>query len=204
MFGETVIASANTTGMSAATGKVVDVSCPNVAGAQFYKVYAGINNTPANLFPAALTIAGASSTVQANVSGNSVSTTSILTAVAGSVTVNFTSAGTGGQPNSGSNPPASATDSSAVDYDGILTICGGSNSGYMKALNAVFSSNPGDEYNVAFASLYDSVKADPDLILLNGNDRKQVATRSNSTPTPARTASRSRGTRRTTPPSVRS
>ena len=74
--------------------------------------------------------------------------------------MNFTGAGTGGQPNSGSNPPA--TDSSAVDYDGILTICGGLNSGYVKALNAVFSSNPGDEYNVAFASLYDSVKADPD------------------------------------------
>jgi len=175
-FGETVVAQATTTGMSAATGKVVDVSiAANVAGAQGYKVYCGVTAGVAAQFPAALTIAGATNTVQATAFGNQVSNLTILTTVAGCATINFTGAGTGGVPNAGTNPPAAATDSSALDYDGIVTICTGANSGYNRALGTVFSANPGDEYNQAFASLYDSVKADPDLILLNGNDRKQLS-----------------------------
>lgn len=69
------------------------------------------------------------------------------------------------------------TSASAQDYDGILTYLGDSSqSGYLTRLDAPFSSaNPGSEYQTAFASLYDSVKADPDEILFNGRDRKQLS-----------------------------
>jgi hypothetical protein len=65
----------------------------------------------------------------------------------------------------------------AQDYDGILTYLGDSTqSGYLTRLDAPFSSsNPGAEYQTAFASLYNSVKADPDEILFNGSDRKQLS-----------------------------
>jgi hypothetical protein len=71
-----------------------------------------------------------------------------------------------------------ATDTSAYasGYDGILSYACGPNSGYVNHINSTLSvSNPGNEFNVAFASLYDSVKADPDEILANGHDRKQLS-----------------------------
>jgi hypothetical protein len=82
------------------------------------------------------------------------------------------------------NIPAADTSASALDYDGILTYCTSAQSGYLKNISAVtgagsvvgaLSANPGNEFNVAFASLYDSVKASPDEILANGNDRKQLS-----------------------------
>ena len=65
----------------------------------------------------------------------------------------------------------------ATGYDGILSYLGDSTqSGYLIRLDAPFSSsNPGAEYQTAFASLYNSVKADPDEILFNGSDRKQLS-----------------------------
>ena len=71
---------------------------------------------------------------------------------------------------------AADTSAYATGYDGILPTVLGANSGYNNSINAVFStSNPGAEYQTVFARLYDSVKADPDLVLLNGNDRKQLS-----------------------------
>ncbi|WP_439947171.1 hypothetical protein [Streptomyces sp. BBFR109] len=68
------------------------------------------------------------------------------------------------------------TSAYASGYDGILPICTGPDSGYVNRLNAAFStSNPGVEYQNAFVSLYTSVKADPDRILQNGADRKQLS-----------------------------
>jgi hypothetical protein len=80
------------------------------------------------------------------------------------------------------------TSGSALDYDGILTYCTGANSGYVQNISGVTNpgggsapvgslntSNPGAEFFSAFAALYDSVKADPDEILANGNDRKQLS-----------------------------
>lgn len=174
VFGETVAGSATTTGLSAVTGRVVDVTLPNVSGAVGYRVYAGTTNSAAGTFAANLTISSGSG-VQASGFGNYASTLSVATTVAGSVTINFTGAGTGGAPSTGANSPAAATDSDAKDYDGILTYCMGANSGYNKSLNATFGTNPGDEYNVGFAAMYEAVKADPDLILLNGTDRKQLS-----------------------------
>jgi len=64
----------------------------------------------------------------------------------------------------------------ATEYDGILAYCTGANAGYTTKLNGPFStSNPGTEYQTAFASLFDAVKADPDRIMFNGRDRKQLS-----------------------------
>jgi hypothetical protein len=176
-FGETVAGSANTTGMSAATGKVVDVQLTTlVTGAQQYKVYAGTVNAAASVWTADLTIAAGASGIQAAKFGNGIGTLVVASGTAGAVTINFTGGGTGGAPIAGSNPPASATDSSALDYDGLLTICSNpSQAGYVRHLGSTFSSNPGDDYNQVFVSLYDSVKADPDEIFLYGGDRKQMS-----------------------------
>jgi hypothetical protein len=69
-------------------------------------------------------------------------------------------------------------DTSSYDngYDGIMPIVTGANSGYTKNLNSTFNAvSPGSEFQAAFASLYDSVKADPDEILFNGTDRKNLS-----------------------------
>lgn len=61
-------------------------------------------------------------------------------------------------------------------YDGIWTYCTSASAGYRATLNAAFStSNPGTEFQTAFAGLYDSVKTSPDRCLMNGFDRKQLS-----------------------------
>lgn len=84
----------------------------------------------------------------------------------------------GALPTSGIAASTVSADTSAYanGYDGILPIVTGANSGYTKQLNAALSTqSPGAEFQAAFASLYQSVKADPDRILFNGSDRKQLA-----------------------------
>lgn len=85
----------------------------------------------------------------------------------------------GALPSSGTNAstaPSSDTSAYATGYDGILSYCCGSNSGYVNHVNGPLSvTNPGNEFNVAFASIYDSVKGDPDEIFANGHDRKQLS-----------------------------
>ena len=52
----------------------------------------------------------------------------------------------------------------------------GANTGYNYNINTTFSNtNPGTEFQTVFANLYNSVKADPDEVLLNGSDRKQLS-----------------------------
>ena len=68
------------------------------------------------------------------------------------------------------------TSAYATGYDGILPTVLGPNSGFNNAINSTFStSNPGVEFQDVFAGLYESVKGDPDVVLLNGNDRKQLS-----------------------------
>jgi hypothetical protein len=68
------------------------------------------------------------------------------------------------------------TSAYSTGYDGILPTVLGSNSGYNYNINTTFSNtNPGTEFQTVFANLYNSVKADPDEILLNGSDRKQLS-----------------------------
>ncbi|MGW2920415.1 hypothetical protein ACWDBF_21490 [Streptomyces angustmyceticus] len=84
----------------------------------------------------------------------------------------------GALPTSGTAASTVTADTTAYanGYDGILPICTGSDSGYVNRLNSVLSTaNPGAEWQNAFVSLYNSVKADPDRTLLNGADRKQLS-----------------------------
>ena len=71
---------------------------------------------------------------------------------------------------------ASDTSSYAQGYDGIMPIVTGADSGYRKVINSTFNaSSPGAEFQTCFSALYDAVKADPDEILFNGADRKQIS-----------------------------
>jgi hypothetical protein len=80
----------------------------------------------------------------------------------------------GAIPTTGANPPSADTSAYGAGYDGILAWAMGASSGYNVKINSTFStSNPGSEFQSAFSSLYNSVKADPDRILFNGADRKQ-------------------------------
>jgi hypothetical protein len=89
-------------------------------------------------------------------------------------TAAFTIQGT--LPTTGNVPPATQTSAYATGYDGILPTVLGANSGYNNNINALFStSNPGNEYQTVFYNLYNNVKADPDEILINGSDRKQLS-----------------------------
>ena len=89
-------------------------------------------------------------------------------------TAAFTISGT--LPVAGNVPPATQTSAYATGYDGILPTVLGANSGYNNNINTTFStSNPGNEYQTVFYNLYNNVKADPDEILINGSDRKQLS-----------------------------
>lgn len=82
----------------------------------------------------------------------------------------------GALPTSGKVVPTVDTSAYQAGYDGILPYVMGSSSGYAKKINSTFSTtNPGVEFQNAFVSLYNSVKADPDRILFNGADRKQLS-----------------------------
>jgi hypothetical protein len=84
----------------------------------------------------------------------------------------------GALPTSGAAASTITADTSAYTngYDGIMPIVTGANSGYTRQLNATLSTtSPGAEFQTAFASLYQSVKAEPDRILFNGSDRKQLS-----------------------------
>ena len=81
------------------------------------------------------------------------------------------------QPSGGPSITSGGADQSAVatNYDGLLTNTAASG-GYVNRLNAPLSTtNPGAEYQVAFGSLYESVKADPEEIWMNGFDRLQLS-----------------------------
>ena len=68
------------------------------------------------------------------------------------------------------------TSAYATGYDGILPTVLGPNTGALNTINSTFStSNPGVEFQNVFATLYANVKGDPDIVLLNGNDRKQLS-----------------------------
>ena len=83
----------------------------------------------------------------------------------------------GALPTSGAVPPAADTSAYATGYDGILpTVLNPALSGSINNINSTFStSNPGNEFQIVFGQLYEAVKADPDEILLNGADRKQLS-----------------------------
>jgi hypothetical protein len=73
------------------------------------------------------------------------------------------------------NPGAVDSSVQTLGYDGFLTVQSGAESGYFRRLNAALgTTDPGDEFQVAFLSLYQSVKADPDHIWIDGATAKKL------------------------------
>jgi len=156
-FGESILGTeANT---AVASGDVLTITVGTaVAGALGYNIYVGTATGAANLKYQGTLKGTGTFTIQgagALVTGNNAA---------------FTTTGAAAS-------RASADNSAyATGYDGILPTVLGANSGKNNQINSTFStSNPGVEYQNVFSSLYDSVKADPDEIFLNGSDRKQLS-----------------------------
>lgn len=157
-FGESIVGTeANTV---VASGDVLTVTVSTaVAGALGYNIYVGTTTGAANLKyqgtlkgTGTFTIQGAGT---AGLTGNNAALTTTGAAA---------------------TRAAADTSAYATGYDGILPTVLGSNSGFNNAINSTFStSNPGAEYQAVFARLYENVKADPDMVLMNGNDRKQLS-----------------------------
>jgi hypothetical protein len=135
-----------------ASTEYIKVTIAAVTGAVAYDVYVGTGSSaPAD---SAMFYAGTTATTTFNVTG-ALPTTGTTVA-----TINA----------------AGNTSAYATGYDGILPTVLGPNSGYNNTINTTFSTgNPGVEYQEVFYNLYNNVKADPDEILINGSDRKQLS-----------------------------
>ena len=136
------------TGVAVTAGQVLPVTVPATAGAYTYRVFVSTNGSP--------------TTANAFYYGN--------------VGASFVLQGT--MPTSGTAASAFSANSSALSgsYDGIIPIVTGTNSGYVRNLNTTLSvTNPGNEFNTAFAAMYAQNLANPDEILMNGLDRKQLS-----------------------------
>ena len=149
-FGQSVISTLVTSATALTSGQVVDVTIPAVAGALGYRVYVGHG---------AAAVASSACWYQGRTSNNTYTIQGTLASsgVAASSVGSDTSAYTNG-------------------YDGIMAYVTGADSGYKKVLNSTFNAvSPGAEFQTAFATMYNNVKADPDEILFNGSDRKQLS-----------------------------
>ena len=147
-FGQSVLSSQANVAVSA--GQVVDVAITDVVGALGYRVYVGTGATaPAD---SAIWYDGR--------------TGYNLYTIDGALPTSGTAAST----------VTADTSAYATGYDGILPTVLGADSGKVNRINAALStSNPGVEFQVVFNALYDAVKADPDEVLLNGADRRQLS-----------------------------
>jgi hypothetical protein len=152
-FGESV--SSTVQSLAVTSGNVLTVTVNNVVGALGTKVYIGTTTGNANAkFQGRFT----SLTGVINGAGGLSTNDSIVYSTASTVTA-----------------PTADSSAYATGYDGIIPQII-ANGGYTNEINSQFStSNPGAEFQAVFGGLYDSVKADPDLILLNGADRKQLS-----------------------------
>jgi hypothetical protein len=156
-FGESIVSAVASE--TVASGDVLTVSWTGSVGALGYNIYVGTATGTANAKYQG-TVKGATSVV-------------IQGASATVLPANNFAFSTSGAAASRANADTSAY---ATGYDGILPTVLGPNTGALNAINAAFStSNPGVEFQNVFATLYSNVKGDPDLVLLNGNDRKQLS-----------------------------
>jgi hypothetical protein len=157
-FGESILGTEASTAVAGGDVLTITVSTP-VTGALGYNIYVGTTTGAANLKyqgtlkgTGTFTIQGAGTV---GLTGNNAA---------------FTTTG------AAATRAAADTSAYATGYDGILPTVLGANSGAINQINSTFStSNPGGEFQSVFATLYQNVKADPDLVLLNGNDRKQLS-----------------------------
>jgi hypothetical protein len=158
-FGESILGTeSGSTAVASGDVLTITVATP-VVGALGYNIYVGTTTGAANL------------KYQGTLKG----------------TGTFTIQGAGTQGLTGNNAAFSTTGAAAsratsdtsayaTGYDGILPTVLGPNTGFNNAINSKFStSNPGAEFQTVFANLYQNVKADPDIVLMNGNDRKQLS-----------------------------
>jgi hypothetical protein len=154
-FGESVVSTVHS---QATSSQVLKIVVADVTGALGYNVYVGTTTGTAN----AKYVGTFKSNTAYVVGSSSVS--------GGDIIVYSTSSSILA---SRANADTSAY---ATGYDGILPTVLGPNSGFVNDINTTFStSNPGVEFQKVFSGLYDSVKGDPDEILLNGADRKQLS-----------------------------
>ena len=158
-FGESILGTQASQAVSSGGVLTVTVSAANaVVGALGYNIYVGTTTGAANLHYIG-TLKGTGTFVVNGVGGNSLGNNGII---------NTTGAL--------ASRASADTSAYATGYDGILPTVLGPNSGAINQINSTFStSNPGVEFQNVFASLYNAVKADPDEILLNGSDRKQLS-----------------------------
>ena len=154
-FGESVLSTVQSQAIT--TGQVVKIVVNNVAGAVGTKIYVGTSTGSSN----------------AHYVGTISSLTGYLNGAGASSlgdNVVFNTTGTLASTITGD------TSAYATGYDGIIPTVLGANSGSVNEINTTFStSNPGVEYQKVFGDLYDAVKADPDEILINGADRRQLS-----------------------------
>ena len=155
-FGESIVSAVASE--TVASGDVLSLTWTAVTGAIGYNIYVGTATGTANC-----KFQGVAQGTSAVIQG--------ATAV-GLLGNNFAFSTTGAAA-SRANADTSAY---ATGYDGIIPTVTGANSGYNNTINTTFStSNPGVEYQTVFYNLYNSVKGDPDEILINGADRKQLS-----------------------------
>jgi hypothetical protein len=152
-FGESV--SSTVQSLAVTSGNVLTVTVNNVVGALGTNVYIGTTTGNAN----------------AKYQGRFTSLQGVVNGAGGLSTNDEIIYSTT------STRTAPTVDSSAyaTGYDGIIPqiISGG---GVVNEANSQFStSNPGVEFQTVFGTMWDTVKADPDEILLNGADRKQLS-----------------------------
>jgi len=155
-FGESVLSTVQSQAIT--TGQVVKIVVSNVAGAIGTKIYVGTSTGASN----------------AHYVGRITSLTGFINGAGASTlgdNVAFNTTGTL------ASTIVADTSAYATGYDGILpTLLNPSLSGSINEINSAFStSNPGVEYQTVFSQLYDAVKADPDEILINGSDRRQLS-----------------------------
>jgi hypothetical protein len=157
-FGESILGTEASTAVASGDVLTIAVTTP-VTGALGYNIYVGTATGAANLKyqgtlkgTGTFTIQGAGTT---GLTGNNAALTTTGAAA---------------------SRASADTSAYATGYDGILPTVLGANTGFNNAINSTFStSNPGAEYQTVFANMYQNVKADPDLVLMNGNDRKQLS-----------------------------
>jgi hypothetical protein len=156
-FGESILGTeANAV---VASGDVLTITVSTaVTGALGYNIYVGTATGAANL------------KYQGTLKGTGTFTIQGAGAIVNGNNAAFTTSG------AAASRATSDTSAYATGYDGILPTVLGPNSGAVNTINSTFSTaNPGVEFQSVFATMYQAVKADPDLVLLNGNDRKQLS-----------------------------
>jgi hypothetical protein len=154
-FGESVVSAVQSATTSSGS-QVITITVGAVTGALGYKVYVGTTTGATNAkYVGRFT--GTVATLQGATSTNTTNNNLVYST-------------------SGAVAPSADTSAYATGYDGIIPTLLGSAGGFNNNINAQFStSNPGSEYQTVFYNLYNNVKADPDEILVNGSDRKQLS-----------------------------